>query len=252
MQDRYVGDIGDFAKFGLLRGLTSGSLHLTLGVMWYAVLDEVHNNDGRHIHYLSPSEANHRRYRCCDPRLYDALGALITSGERRLSAIPKCGILPSSTLYYENILSFADMRRPERTAARQAWLEEGLHALRKADVIFCDPDNGLETTVDRYADKGPKFTYYDDLLPMVRSGKSLILYQHACRQGSFDDQLRMRLASLKARLAPELTHFAVVRFRRVSARAFIIAQSDRHADALTQRLNDFLRSPWGRHFDLIG
>ena len=32
MQDRYTGDIGDFAKYGLLRALEAGH---RLGVAWY-------------------------------------------------------------------------------------------------------------------------------------------------------------------------------------------------------------------------
>src|ERR1700684_4163658 len=37
MQDRYVGDVGDFGKFGLLRALCGEShpLPLKLGVVWY-------------------------------------------------------------------------------------------------------------------------------------------------------------------------------------------------------------------------
>ncbi len=45
MQDRYVGDIGDFAKFGLLRYILSGLPQLKLGVQWYELPDEAHNTD---------------------------------------------------------------------------------------------------------------------------------------------------------------------------------------------------------------
>lgn len=38
MQDRYVGDIGDFGKYGLLRALCAHDL--SLGVVWYLVPDE--------------------------------------------------------------------------------------------------------------------------------------------------------------------------------------------------------------------
>ena len=56
MQDQYVGDIGDFGKYGLLRHLTgmrdddaSGDA-LSLGVIWY-LFPNGGNNDGK-IHRL--------------------------------------------------------------------------------------------------------------------------------------------------------------------------------------------------------
>ena len=36
MRDRYVGDIGDYAKYGLLRAIGKGN---RLGVAWYRSLD---------------------------------------------------------------------------------------------------------------------------------------------------------------------------------------------------------------------
>ena len=54
-----------------------------------------------------------------------------------------------------------------------------INAVAAADVVFVDPDNGLETGVNRYSPRGPKFVYYDDLIPLAGSGKSLIIYQHA-------------------------------------------------------------------------
>ena len=47
VQDRYVGDVGDFGKYGLLRALCGGDL--TLGVVWYLYPDEEANNDGDDI-----------------------------------------------------------------------------------------------------------------------------------------------------------------------------------------------------------
>ena len=78
MQNRYVGDVGDFGKYGLLRALCrpSGAENrpLRLGVVWYLTTDETHNNDGRHIGYLEPTPKNLRDFRACDPDLYDTLG----------------------------------------------------------------------------------------------------------------------------------------------------------------------------------
>ena len=61
MQNRYVGDIGDFGKYHLLKTLCAGNntaLALSLGVVWYRVPDENHNDDGKHIRYLEQTPSN--------------------------------------------------------------------------------------------------------------------------------------------------------------------------------------------------
>jgi hypothetical protein len=245
MQDRYVGDIGDFAKFGLLRYMLSGLPQLKLGVQWYKVPDEVHNNDGRHINYLADND----EFRDCDPELYRALAAIVKAQERTLSAVQINGILPSNTLYFETPQCFNDVPASKRPEYRREWLKCSYDALKTTDVIFADPDNGLEVRgIHRHANKGPKFTFYDDLIPFAESGKSLIIYQHATRQGAFTDQIQRRLDVLRFKLDPYITQFAVVRFRRISARAFIFAMAKAHAIALQGRIDTFVTGPWRNHF----
>lgn len=52
MQDKYVGDVGDFGKYGLLRALFSNS-PFKLGVNWCLVEKEDKKNDGKHTAYLN-------------------------------------------------------------------------------------------------------------------------------------------------------------------------------------------------------
>ena len=53
MQDRYVADVGDFGKYGLLRNLIAQenprTLAPTLGIVWYRVPNEDRGNDGKHV-----------------------------------------------------------------------------------------------------------------------------------------------------------------------------------------------------------
>ena len=46
MQNRYVGDVGDFGKYALLRRI--GKAGLSLGVNWYLTPDESHNSNGKY------------------------------------------------------------------------------------------------------------------------------------------------------------------------------------------------------------
>jgi len=46
-----------------------------------------------------------------------------------------------------------------------------------------DPDNGLEEQTERHTATGPKFLYLDESEPFARRGQSLVIYQHAGRNG---------------------------------------------------------------------
>lgn len=166
MQDRYFRDIGDFAKYGLLRPVTAGEPPLSLSVLWCLVLDESHNRDGRHIDYLEPTPANRARFRACDPDLYDRLGELVRAGRRSVAAVPEHLLLPPGTVYHDAALDFSGMPSAYRASLRRRWLASPLDIADGADVVFLDPDNGLEVGCGPFADKGPKYAFYDDLLAL--------------------------------------------------------------------------------------
>ena len=92
VQDRYVGDVGDFGKYGLLKALCGADL--SLGVVWYLYPDEEDNGDGGHVGYLRPTPQNLRRFRDCDPDLYDDLGELVGNGSGACRALANAGYCP--------------------------------------------------------------------------------------------------------------------------------------------------------------
>jgi hypothetical protein len=64
----------------LLRALCFAGNHqqLKLGVVWYLVPCETHNEDGKHVNYLrDANKASTRRLRNCDSKLYDGLRDLL-------------------------------------------------------------------------------------------------------------------------------------------------------------------------------
>jgi hypothetical protein len=73
MQNRYVGDIGDYLKLGILRALSPG---YRLGIAWWLYPDESHNRVGRHIGYLH-RPALWRHY---DQKLFVALAQIVSTG----------------------------------------------------------------------------------------------------------------------------------------------------------------------------
>lgn len=251
MQDQYSCDIGDFAKFGLLRGLLSPAPPLRLGVLWYLVPNEPRTNDGRHIGYLKPTPTNTNRFRACDPVLYDTLSALVEGGKRTVSALCESGLLPPDTVYHGQPLSYRGVPRNDRQAHRERWLATVHDVAVPAPVVFIDPDNGLEVSTDRHDQEGPKYTYYDDLLPLGRAGKTIVVYQHANRDGSFSEQIQCRATALQSALARPIESFTAIRWRRISARAFLIAIGDNHREIVQGRLKTFLAGPWGAHFEQV-
>ena len=252
MQDRYAGDIGDFGKYGLLRALCGDDLRL--GVLWYAFEGDERTNpgDGGRIDYLRPPD---ERLRECDPDLFERMDAIVYGGNRSIAAVEQGGALRPGTLFHSETLSFRSSERPlERAAKRHDWLARGLEAVRQADVVFADPDTGLEVPSSRpLVAKGPKYAFYGDLIPCWDRGQSLIIYQHATRHGGgMGLQLTMRIQELQEHFGESLQPI-VLRWRRVSARAYFILPAPRHVDLLASRVEDLLNSEWGQreHFTLF-
>ena len=258
MENRYVGDIGDFGKYGLLRALSgsheapAASHRLRLGIAWYLFPDESHTADGKFTGYLADEGENHKKFRACDPALYDALRRLVTAAERNVVAVRQSEVLPCSTAYFEPSLSYS-LRQPRssRQATRANWINGALEATSKADVVFVDPDNGISETANPWRKNGPKFVFFDDLRRFAGRGQSLVIYHHLSRQGTHQQQIERWSTSLRENLGLTGAIWPL-RYRRGSARVFFVAPQERHESVLETRIRDFLDSPWRAHFDLAG
>ena len=258
MQNRYTADIGDFGKYGLLRVLCStvddGS-KLRLGVVWYLVPDESHNADGKFTRYLEPSPKNDCQFRQCVPELYDALADIICKKDRNVSSIQKYSILPHGTIFYEEPLTFDGVpanspgARRNRIAHRNGWVQDALYATNDCDVIFVDPDNGLEAGTKRHQKLGPKYVFFDELEPYCKRGQSLVIYHHTSRRGTAEEQVRERLAQIDERLNNS-SSFALL-YHRGSSRAFFVVPSEKHKSILTEKVEQFMRGPWSQHFTVV-
>src|SRR2546429_307924 len=107
MQDRYVGDVGDFGKYGLLRALLSpleNAPALRVGVVWYLVPDGSANGDGSRVGYLSLPPNRAAAFRDCDPVLFDTMQRLVADGQRNVESVSRASVLPEGTVFYERLL----------------------------------------------------------------------------------------------------------------------------------------------------
>ncbi len=255
MQNRYVGDVGDFGKYGLLRALClpddDKKRPLSLGVVWYLTSDETHNNDGRHIGYLEPTPKNLLEFRACEPDLYDGLGEIVRAGDRNVSAIRRQRILPEGTVFYERILdlkhSTARPRPASRIQDRQEWVKGAVHATQDCDLVFVDPDNGIGSTAQAHSRLGAKYVLPRELWPYCNNEQTLIVYHHLNRSTTAANQIKDVGGRLLDKNNQSSTCWAM-RFRRGSARVFFIIPNKKHIAALHHRLAGMLDSTWSKHF----
>jgi hypothetical protein len=125
--------------------------------------DETHNSDGRHVSYLkSPA------FSALDPQLHRTLEGLLSAGDRSVKAVARSGILPDSTVFFDTPIfksSGFEGSRQLRERQRVAWLRKAFMVTANCDLIFFDPDNGLETaSVARHSPKGGKYVFWDELM----------------------------------------------------------------------------------------
>ncbi|RLP25786.1 hypothetical protein [Mesorhizobium sp. YM1C-6-2] len=165
MKHQYVGDISDYRKYALLRALSAGGSN-RIGVCWM-LTDSDGSSDGNKLAYLQQPK-RHRRF---DPELFDILAhAASEPDRRRLDAIEESGAIPGA-LYCNDTL-------PDDLAGRGMFMEHAASAFRDRELVFFDPDNGMETTLPKGRKNSSKYVYLDELAGFYRTGKSLLVYQH--------------------------------------------------------------------------
>ena len=243
----YVGDIGDYGKYGLLRALLPTDYKL--GIVWYLVPDENHLNDGRHIDYLSKP-----KFIECDRDFFSILKEIISSGKRNISQIEQSPVFPKGTTYYSDYLSYDGIKantpagRLDRVSRREQWLNNALETVHDCDAIFLDPDNGLETpSVKKHSAKAPKYVYYDEIKKFISKTNTLIIYHHLNRSGDHITQIKGR-EKILGELAGEFYSIMSLRFRPYSPRAYFIITNQ---EQVKSRVDEFLSSNWKQCFELV-
>jgi hypothetical protein len=244
MQDRYVADAGDFSKYALLRALAGGQDPLQLGVLWYLYPDEGHNSDGRHIGYLKqPVMALH------DPITHAKLGRLVAEGRRSVAAVQRAEILPVGTRFFSDIVA-ATGTPTDRVEHRSRWFARGAQGMAASDLVFFDPDNGIETrALDKRSFRAGKYVFWSEIEAIWRAGKSLVVYNHLNRSAPAATQTNL-LAVEFARRLPDAAETLPLLFRRGSCRHMWIIVQEGHRHRLEPRIRAFLDQGWIQDADL--
>ena len=250
MQNRYVGDVADFGKYGLLRFLSGhtaedGLPPLALGVAWYLHPDRCGNADGKFVGYLQPTEANREQYRACDPGMWEQLGRLVNAGARCTHCVETAQILPDGTHYHTALHHYwPDMPRSLRVAVREHWLSSAIKATKDADLVLLDPDNGIADEAKMFLAAGPRYVYLSDIRRFWERDKSLVIYHHLGHNGKADAQIRDTADCLRDALGAEPIP---LRFHRGTALAFFVIPQPQHRELIERRVGSFMDAGWGKH-----
>lgn len=165
MKHQYVGDINDYRKYALLRSLAANGGN-RIGVCWMLIPSDGGPN-GNKLTYLEKP----KQYRHFDPPLFDILAHATAEPERRrLQTIENSGAIPKA-VYHNTML-------PQAVGERAAYMAECRAKFADADLVFFDPDNGIEAPKAKLGRKAAlKYVFLDELAAFYGNGKSVLVYQ---------------------------------------------------------------------------
>ena len=239
MQDRYAGDIGDFGKFGLLKALLAEGL--SVGVNWYkAEPPESERNketgdflhkDGKHP--IPPG------YFVCDEPLASALRKISESDARSIAQLEQAVLLdPNKTVYYHEVIS---------VAGRSQWHKDALRALASCELVFLDPDTGLNVkSHGKKSAESVKYAWDHELADYLCRGQSVVLYQHRPRRTPeiFFPEFKERLLGIEG---VQNKPVSVLTCPKGTVRDyFLIAANAEHAIRISSALGKMVSGPWGK------
>lgn len=257
MRHPYVGDVGDYGKYGLLRVVGSSPKGFRLGVVWYLTDAQEHNNDGKHDGYLkNGSKRDRDSFRSCDPALYDRMGEIRQNSKLDVNMVEDGTVLPANTIFHNpSVPTFQD-RKPmnegnkQRWDLRDQWHSNAMRTVAKARCVFTDPDNGIIFTerakvVRRKASH--KHSYWHEIADYLARKQNVIAYHHLGRQKGGHEA---HIADCLGRIASAGFDAWAIHYRRGTARAFFVIPIESDRAALWERSQRYINA-WGLHAALI-
>lgn len=165
MKHQYFGDVNDYVKYGLLRCFANAGLRI--GVCWMLTPDDK-RSDGHKIQYLSlPDEWGDH-----DPYLFGHLSKTLAARDgKHVRHIEGPNHIPGARFFGVPV--------PDSQVERAVWSKDMLTALDGSDLLFFDPDNGIEVPSKTIGQKdSSKYIYWKELTESWKHSKSLFVFQH--------------------------------------------------------------------------
>lgn len=232
MKNQYAGDIGDYTKLGILRSLEAAGF--SIGINWYLTPDEPKlskaSTDGRYTDFLE---------RDCDtPDIYlhRALKEIGLSNNRTVARLERAKLFENA-LFWNKILE---------AKSRNKWHSASLKQLHKQDVIFLDPDNGLEVkSTQPYSKHGNKYTTYTEAANYYAQGSTVIIYNHRNRKP--ESEYLEKFYKFENMEETKSAKMFYLRASRYSVRDYLFLVQERHLSVLERAIDLFLATGWHRY-----
>jgi len=233
MKNQYFGDVNDYRKYGLLRALQSyggGSLL----VAWMLTPNDGGRDGGLRSYLAAP--AAWAKY---DRDLFNGLTRLLRSAPKpAVSMIEGSGLLPRAS-YYSAIV-------PDTRRERDAWRSGLLRAASGVDLVFLDPDNGIEVPAKPVGRAGSsKHVRWSEIEGLWTAGSSILIYQHFRRETrqAFAERI---VGDLRSR-----TGAGFVEAFQTSHVLFLLAAQDCHVERFGSAIA-LLSSRWNGQIKAMG
>ena len=235
MKNQYVGDIGDYGKYGLLRFLASYGIKI--GVNWFLTENDG-STDGKFTTYLkNPAD------RVYDPELFDALQNIADHPDKTVKMIKQAGIIPDAEFFGE-MLKSSSLKADAREWNRRLWFNNSTLMLGNAELIFADPDNGISYRKTARTKDSEKFILPEDVAEYYNSGRNVVYYCHKGRR----KQEAWEQAKAEIRNHIRDAQILAVTFHRGTQRSYIFVL---HPDCYLKYeriITAFLDTEWGNMF----
>ena len=166
MKNQYFGDMYDYVKYSLLRQLSSCG-RVSIAVCWMLTEND-DRGDGHRINYLEDIAA----WRAFDPPVFDCLRTAVLDRKERNIKVLEDSQLLQNTSFYSHLVT-------DGSEERQRYFDRFLEFARGRDLVFFDPDNGLEIKSVKYGRKGAsRYIYMREVSESFTAGYSVFVYQH--------------------------------------------------------------------------
>lgn len=236
MKNQYVGDIGDYGKYGLLRFLAERGIKI--GINWYLTINDK-SSDGKINGYLAKDPERHY-----DSIIYDDLKKIVEKydwDQKDVRMIETANIIPNASFFHDQ-LDARETGPQERAQTRYLWYYRSVLALKDAELVFADPDNGVSYTKTSRKKGCEKFVFPEEIAQYYYDGKDVVFYCHKGRRK--DDAWERTKAQIKDYVCD--ARLFVLTFHRGTQRSYIFVVHPEHADRYQVLLTGFLATLWGQ------
>lgn len=231
MKNQYFGDINDYEKYGLIRQLT-GFGEVPTTVCWMLTPNDP-GHDGHRLNYLLEPDV----WRRFDPVVFDHLHQQVIEHKHRdVSSVENSGILHNCRFYSEIVQDDASQRI--------TYLLKLLEFARNSDLVFFDPDIGMEVkSIPSGRKHSSGYLYFKEVEKTFSAGHSLLIYQHWPRKPR-----QPFIASLANRFRTATGVKRLYAYGRKFVVFFLVPQT--HHEEIFARHNEGLAQEWKEQLEI--